>query len=119
MEVLLLVDIGDVGVLLLLYEKEVSQIGRTQLQKSLQLLPIRTSTQILQYVPIVLFRSLDTRTDEAPYQLAQLVKFFTANDITGSDAATGRGTGTSKKDAEQNAARDAAERLNLLASESE
>jgi ribonuclease III len=45
-------------------------------------------------------------------------KVFTV-EVYISDAATGRGTGTSKKDAEQNAARDAAERLNLLASESE
>lgn len=45
-------------------------------------------------------------------------KVFTV-EVYVSDAATGRGTGTSKKDAEQNAARDAAQRLNLLEPESE
>ena len=40
-------------------------------------------------------------------------KVFTV-EVYIADASVGRGTGTSKKDAEQNAARDASERLNLL-----
>ncbi len=40
-------------------------------------------------------------------------KVFTV-DVSIGDTSTGKGTGTSKKDAEQNAARDAAQRLNLI-----
>ena len=44
-------------------------------------------------------------------------KVFTVEVYIG-DTSTGRGTGTSKKDAEQSAARDAAQRLNLITEES-
>ena len=44
-------------------------------------------------------------------------KVFTV-EVSIGDTSTGRGSGTSKKDAEQNAARDAAQRLNLIIEES-